>query len=414
MLARYIVLDRVKKSDCFDIFFVLLILAMPFTTLLNNVISDGDIVFGLGWFTLVVDLFLCFGVLYKGVASPSGFQGKECILAFLGLLFFFLLKLFLAQDLNGLVDWFAEYQYYFLIPLFFIYVLNANFSFEKLIKASLLAAFVIAVFSLYFFFSGFYPYPVSQNIMDQYAFVGTGYTRMLSMFASPNVAGTFFVIMLIADLQIISKNTVFCYLRRVVFGLCLLLTFSRMALLGLVGYLVASYFMKTKKSFSTKVVIAVGFCLLFLVFALIMSASGVYFWSFNSDIYDNPRLSKWGLFLSSVGEYVLVGAPLSSHVVSEGTTLSDNSFLLSIGGFGLICAVVYWVFLIRCIIKRFSKPGIFFPLGITLLCFLLLSDFISFYPTAYYSVMLIVYLADKEKDLIDEDLNCYSAVSVST
>ena len=85
----------------------------------------------------------------------------------------------------------------------------------------------------------------------------------------------------------------------------------------------------------------------------------------------------------------MLGYPFAQHITSGGTTLSDNSFLMLLGSFGLVVALSYFICVAGgLVINREDKP--IAALMVMLLLFMGLSDFVSLYPSSYLMTILIL------------------------
>ena len=140
--------------------------------------------------------------------------------------------------------------------------------------------------------------------------------------------------------------------------------------------------------------------------------SGAYFWGI-SDFVNNPRLEKWAAFFKNYGNWIILGSPIGQYIVSDGTTLSDSSLLLLVGFIGLIPAIIYIALFLRPVITPCRMGSKYMAAVVMLLVFVLLSDFISLYPSAYMAIIMLRAL-DKHEVNIDEGTSSYSLLPLST
>ena len=372
----------------------------PLTFLVDGLIQIS--IGGMSFCNLAVSATVVFCVVV-GWTLVQG-KGSGAFLGAIGILVLVLfIKAFFQGSWNNFVPWLYQYQYYFMVPLLAYAVIQSKLNAEEIAKTVRLISVPVAVISLYFFFTKNYFGLVSQEVLNQYAIVGTRYTRMLGVFGSPNVAGSYFAIVLAFDFLFGAKGGRLRILYRSVTFACLILSFSRMAFLGFALFLVIgilsgddAVFPRGRKLISPHMgalLIGMGF----LAIVLAMAGSGIYFWHTGTDFFENPRLEKWVSFLKTFGDYALVGHPFALHIISEGATLSDNSFLMMLGSFGILGSIPYFYLLIKGFAPSLGTSGSRIGVLLMLLLFLFLSDFMALYPSSYLMVFLLIALGRRRE-----------------
>ena len=168
----------------------------PLTFLVDGLIQIS--IGGMSFCNLAVSATVVFCVVV-GWTLVQG-KGSGAFLGAIGILVLVLfIKAFFQGSWNNFVPWLSQYQYYFMVPLLAYAVIQSKLNAEEIAKTVRLISVPVAVISLYFFFTKNYFGLVSQEVLNQYAIVGTRYTRMLGVFGSPNVAGSYFAIVLAFD-----------------------------------------------------------------------------------------------------------------------------------------------------------------------------------------------------------------------
>ena len=395
---------------------------MPFSTVVNGILFNNASLFGVSAFNVILLLVLVFCVLEK-VLQPHAAKRLALLSACLVVVFVILLKVLLQGGAGSFEAWLQQYQYYLFVPLMLFVMFNAKLPADRFLNVIIMMSIPECLVSFYSFFTSDYFGLVSHQTMAQYAIVGTSFSRMMGTFGSPNVAGSYYAIVL-AAIILASKVTSSNGARKmspVKIGqaacllVCLVLTFSRMALIGFVFAMILFAVELSRKSGRMRVSgVLSAFAIALAVIAFIgwMADNGMYFWT-SGDFVNNPRLEKWADFLASYDQWFILGAPFGSHIVSGTTTLSDNSFLLLIGSIGFVPALVYYALLAApiasiCRVERYLRPYV-----LMILIFMILSDFVSLYPSAYIAVPLICFFASTEESE-HESANYNSILPIST
>lgn len=410
------------KADFLELFLLVLFAFMPFSFYLSETIFSSLSVFGMSLFNAVTVavLILCsLSIVFRTKKIPEYSPLPACFL----LVFVIVLKIIFQGCIDEFMSWIRQYQYYFFVPLMLFVVLNLKMSSIRFIDTMLIVSIPVCLISLYSFATSDYFGLVSYEVIEAYAIVGTPYCRMMGTFGSPNVAGSYFAIMLIAVVFLgrsssFNKKNESRFIRLLQFALlsiCLILTFSRMALIGF-AVSVFLFFINGDSGKKGALISGVlrGFIFAVLIVLLIMwlASSGIYFWM-PGDFINNPRLDKWTDFLGNFESWLILGSPFGSHIASGSSTLSDNVFLLLAGGIGLVPTILYFILLAKPIMSRcrmWSKLMIFM---LMLLIFMMLSDFVSLYPSNYIAIPLINYLALIEGGF-NEDPDNHPPMSLSS
>lgn len=399
-ISRWKDMDSQRERACAfldykisDILLAAVVAVMPLCSLIDYFIFKGLTIAGLSVCNFLLSATLVISTLLN-IAEPKR-RGDQFLLAGV-LLFVTLLGKIVLQPLGDLPVWLSGHEYYFLVPLFaFCYANLATRKAPDLIGILLTIALPVCGLSLYFFLTSDYLGMVPHEIMLAYDVVGMPFMRMMGTFGSPNVAGSYFAVLLFLDLQGAPTSSAIVLLRRALLAICLFLTFSRMAI---IGFLIAEllFFPRNKKAYSVKVgfsavrvlIAIVGVFAICALFAS-LSSRGLYFFDLtNDDATNNVRFSKWAAFLLNGSDAILLGEPIGSSYVYGGFTLSDNSFLYSIASFGFAIAVLYWTLLFHAF-KNCREEKIAIEPFLMVLVFLFLSDFIQLFPSCYCAVLLL-------------------------
>lgn len=413
------------KEDIFELILLVLISLTPFSLQINAFIFKSYEIVGLSAFNALVLLVFCFKVIVIIVASfaktgiGSRVQGFSILTAFAVFVLAILCKVLLSNDLSEVSKWLSQYQYYLWVPIVLFVFLNLRISPNYFVKLSLGVSWIVCAISFYSFFSSNYFDLVAQATLDNYAIVSIPFYRMMGTFGSPNVAGAYYAIMLVMLLYLgNTQNRVLKVIHVVVLGSCLILSFSRMALIGLVCCLFFYLLFKTNnpkqrnKQNSRGFLAAFGLLVATITVILILRESGFYFWE-GFDIVNNPRIEKWASFLMSFDQWILIGAPLFEHISMGLLTLSDNSFLLLLGAVGLFAAVLYIFFIGKPLLDLAKSNPKLKTVYIMLIVFLVLSDFVSLYPCNYFAALLI-WALEYNKENEYEATHNYTSMSLSS
>lgn len=398
---------------------------MPFSLQINVLVFNNTEIVGLSVFNALVLATFCLKAAVVIVASfaergtESRARGFSILAAFGVFVLAFLCKMLLATDLSQALGWLSQYQYFLWVPIVLFVFLNLNISPKYFVKVFLGVSWIVCAISLYSFFSSNYFGVVAQAALDNYAIVSIPFYRMMGTFGSPNVAGAYYAIALVMLLYLGNiQNHILKVFHVVVLGSCLILSFSRMALIGLVCCLFFYLLFKTKnpkqrnKQNSRGFLAAFGLLVATIMVILILRKSGFYFWE-GFDIVNNPRIEKWASFLMSFDQWILIGAPLFEHISMGSLTLSDNSFLLLLGAVGLFAAALYIFFIGKPLLDLTKSNPKLKTVYIMLIVFLVLSDFVSLYPCNYFAALLIWALGYNKENEYEATHN-YTPMSLSS
>lgn len=396
----------------FKLLFVLFLIA-PFALPIDHFVFQNKSVFGMS-----VPNLMMLALLAVCTVSAVGYRKKDAkpYLYATMILIFATIANTLFYGVTDCAIWLSNHEYYFTVPLVLFCLTIYNDYIEVLIRQALVLSVPICLVALALFITDDYFGMVSYETMLQYDVVGMPFSRMMAVFASPNVAGTYFASILYMDLHYVHGSPALRGTRRFLLGLCLFLSFSRTAIFASLLCIGFEYYLKTnnrgkhfkrpKPRSTISVLVGILACiLLMLAISALLAKSGLYFFNFMSpEFFQNARIEKWFSFLRyGLGSW-LVGEPLNSSFEYAGVSLSDNSFLLTIASFGLIAAVGYWWSLAMGIKGNVQSIRNMVPVCTMLTVFLMLADFIQFFPVAYYMSMLLVFMASVGKKSQAEDL----------
>lgn len=411
------------KENIVELVLLALFAMMPFSLYVNSVLLNGFSVAGVSAVNALTMLVLALCTINS--LWTANYKSIEAYSAFMASLFFLLallFKLFFQGGAEEAYGWIRQCQYYLLTPLMLFVVSNIKMPLSKVVNLLLLVSIPVCFVSLYSFVSSDYFDLIPYETMEEYAIVGTSFCRMMGTFGSPNVAGCYYAIMLILVIFMRDEKRGLAakessVLRAIQFSLltvCLILSFSRMALIGFsIGVFI---YIVTNKSSRKKAVrgplAGILFAGIIVILIIVLMNSGAYFWGI-SDFVNNPRLEKWAAFFKNYGNWIILGSPIGQYIVSDGTTLSDSSLLLLVGFIGLIPAIIYIALFLRPVITPCRMGSKYMAAVVMLLVFVLLSDFISLYPSAYMAIIMLRAL-DKHEVNIDEGTGSYSLLPLST
>lgn len=378
-----------------DLLVYAVLLIGPICSVIDVYLFKNATVMGLSACNFLLSAAIVIACLLNS-ASP----GNRCdafILSFSSLLFCFLLKI-IFQPVEEISRWLSMHEYYYLVPLFAFSL--SCFDRDKLldcVKKLLNISVGVCLISLVFFLKNDYFGLVSEQVILTYDVVGMPFSRMMGTFGSPNVAGSYFAIMLFLDCKSVDSTNVFTLTRKCLLGLCLILTFSRMAILGFIAAIVIIYLQKnsvqTNKIMNISIVriLAALTTLLLILFVFsVLAKRGIYFLNFfNDDALHNIRFSKWLAFLRYGPESLLLGESIGSTLTYGGYSLSDNSFLFSIASFGFSFSIIYWISMAYGV-KNLAGTSLKLAPMLMLIIFLFLSDFIQLFPSSYMVFLLFL------------------------
>lgn len=398
---------RINKHGMIEELVYLIFWLLPFILPINTLIFDNKRILGIGVLNLFFDICLLF-VFLDSLLNYNKYKNVRHIYFFM--VAFFILHVFKflnsTKGFFNFLEWFPMNQYYYLIPLVMIMLKNKKLNIKKIANELILTSCIICPISIFLFLSNNYFDMVTEINMIAYTIVGTPFTRMFSVFGSPLTAGTYFaLIMIILIYSYDSKRVGF----KIIFFmnlLCLILTFSRAAFIAFIAVSVYMFLFEGRIKFENRILKILIVFILVILGVIFISNTGVYFWD-AKDIFHNIRLQKWAAGLIKIKEILMLGDDFKIHISTFGsqeTTLSDNSFLLAIGHFGII----FWMIIFVCEFNRLlQKPKNEIKMIMPVIIFggiiMFLYDFIQMFPGNYILLFLYIFLDNKYE--VDLDKN---------
>ena len=381
---------RFRKRSVIEWMFYIIVAILPYSYLINETILRNIDIGGLSGVSTFIGIFLIF-CFFDSLIQSKKYLFRKSIYVYI--VIFGILNLikiiYSNQSLDRIVSWIVANQYYIWIPFFVLSCSNTKLNYKKVVDIVCLNSIIICLISLYSFFTNNYFGLVNNEILLQYDIVGSPYIRMLSLFGSPLVAGTYFAIVLL----LVHSGDFYKLIKYFLFllnGICLLLTFSKGALIGLILGILYYYLFVVKKNVKNGIKKAI-FLLTMIVGGIYLIENSFYFWD-EKEILQNVRITKWIAGIEEIRKHWIIGNDYRMQISSINSfeyTLSDNSFLLSLGQYGICFWVnVYFAYyFIPKRVKTFFKSHIY--LIVVIGVFFLLYDFIQMYPSNYLSIILL-------------------------
>lgn len=380
---------------------------LPFSYLISKTIFNGIDILDISLISLIYNIIIII-IAVDSLVNRKKYHNISYIWIYY--IIFLILNIFKilnqSNEFKGFMQSLSVRIYYFLIPLIYIMLKNEKLNLNKISTNLIKSTIIICPLSVYMFLTSNYFGMVNEELMLVYKIVGTSFSRMFSIFGSPLVAGTFFSIII---LLIIYEKKYKKWGEKILLVLnliCLILTFSRTAFIVLIAVIVFKCFCDNNMKMKNKIIF--GICILLLAFLIIVFSynNGIYFWN-TEDIFHNIRFDKWISSFSVIQENILFGSEFMVHISSLNTletTLSDNSFLLFLGYYGIILTVI----LISLCINQFINKEKYIrkamiPIIICIIMFCLFYDFVQLFPSNYLLIFLYIYVeqiikAEKENN----------------
>ncbi|URZ08115.1 O-antigen ligase family protein [Clostridium felsineum] len=294
---------------------------------------------------------------------------KEIMIIYLIFFVVLALKLLAMNDPNDFTKWLADnnnFNYLFSFVCFII-IININVKKESIINTLILSSIVVMGLSFFFFIKNNYYGLVAPNIIQAYSMGFLNKIRMMSVFASPNHAGLYFVMVyLIVDYREKNSFKMLFNLYRFLLVICIMLTLSRTAIGILFLYLIIKI-LKHKKGRKVKKVLITTFIIGIASTAVWIAITkyNVYFFSASYIQADN-RWVKWQVALEYIKKYWAIGVPFNVKVqmytyVNSVITIvefSDNLFLEIASRFGAILILAVFAFIIKNLYVDFREKNI--------------------------------------------------------
>ncbi|MCR3757919.1 O-antigen ligase family protein [Clostridium felsineum] len=294
---------------------------------------------------------------------------KEVMIIYLIFFVVLALKLLAINNPSDFTKWLADnnnFNYLFSFVCFII-IININVKKESIINTLILSSIVVMGFSFLFFIKNNYYGLVAPNIIQAYSMGFLNKIRMMSVFASPNHAGLYFVMVyLIVDYREKNSFKMLFNLYRFLLVICIMLTLSRTAIGILFLYLIIKI-LKHKKGRKVKKVLITTFIIGIASTAVWIAITkyNVYFFSASYIQADN-RWVKWQVALEYIKKYWAIGVPFNVKVqmytyVNSVITIvefSDNLFLEIASRFGAILILAVFAFIIKNLYVDFREKNI--------------------------------------------------------
>lgn len=294
---------------------------------------------------------------------------KEVMIIYLIFFVVLALKLLAINNPSDFTKWLADnnnFNYLFSFVCFII-IININVKKESIINTLILSSIVVMGFSFLFFIKNNYYGLVAPNIIQAYSMGFLNKIRMMSVFASPNHAGLYFVMVyLIVDYREKNSFKMLFNIYRFLLVICIMLTLSRTAIGILFLYLIIKI-LKHKSGRKVKKVLITTFIMGIASTAVWIAITkyNVYFFSASYIQADN-RWVKWQVALEYIKKYWVIGVPFNIKVqmytyVNSVITIvefSDNLFLEIASRFGAILILDVFAFIIKNLYVDFRKRDI--------------------------------------------------------
>ncbi|URZ03569.1 O-antigen ligase family protein [Clostridium felsineum] len=294
---------------------------------------------------------------------------KEIMIIYLIFFVVLALKLLAMNDPNDFTKWLADnnnFNYLFSFVCFII-IININVKKESIINTLILSSIVVMGLSFFFFIKNNYYGLVAPNIIQAYSMGFLNKIRMMSVFASPNHAGLYFVMVyLIVDYREKNSFKMLFNIYRFLLVICIMLTLSRTAIGILFLYLIIKIIKhkrggKVKKVLITTSIIGIASTAVWIA----ITKYNVYFFSASYIQADN-RWVKWQVALEYIKKYWAIGVPFNVKVqmytyVNSVITIvefSDNLFLEIASRFGAILILAVFAFIIKNLYVDFREKNI--------------------------------------------------------
>lgn len=400
---------KIPKKNIIEYLVYMMFYLLPFTFFLNKLVFNDLKVFDIGVINLIFD-FIILIVMLNSIFSSKKYSNVSHV--WILYILFIILNIFkIMYQTNGFsafVEVLPTRLYYYLLPLVYIMLRNNKLDLTKISNKLIKSTIIICPISIYMFITSNYFGMVEKKLLLVYDIVGLPFSRMFSIFGSPLVAGTFFTIIL---LLMIYENRLKTFKDKLLFILnfiCMILTFSRTAFIVFFIAIIFRYILSNKLKRENKLFILISLFIISILIILISSSNGVYFWN-SKDFFNNVRFNKWISSFSVIKDYILFGSEFSLHISSSNTvatTLSDNSFLLFLGYYGIILTMLFALF---CIYRYKMRNKIvrknMFPIICCIITFCFFYDFIQLFPSNYMLVFFYIYMDKKYRDEIENNMS---------
>jgi O-antigen ligase len=391
-----------------NIIVYLLVFIYPFTLMIDYFlavkianISIMNFLYAIFYCYLALNLFIkMFKLRFK---FPKFFWINLYFILFF--YFILLVKFYEVGNLNDVINWLIDNNYYFSMFILGIYIYLSNINIKVLVKTVYISSFIVTLIGLYSFFSNNYFGMVDYNVLLNYSIIGTDFKRFMSVFASPNVAAYYYLVVLTfltsnirIMLQEFNKPLLIIYY---IFSFTsFVLTFSRSAFLTFLLILSVYIVRNIIRGNAVKNILFFSFLTTIVIALFSFNINNIYFFDKNY-ILNDPRLLKWKAGLEFVKENPMIGTKITTYL-SLGTwqtTFFDNEFLKSLIRFGvvgfipLICLFIFYSYNVMNLMKNQLSLGItalYMNLIFLYGCFF--NNFLEFFPVNIYFLIFVVVL----------------------
>ena len=386
---------KIKKIGLIERLVYILFYFLPFAFFISKTILNDVNIMGISLINFISNIIVLL-VAIDSIISKKKYTNISHIWLFY-LIFLALNILKILNQINGFSSFMEALPvriYYYFIPLIFIMLKNEKLDLKKIANNLIKSTIIICPLSIYMFLTSNYFGTVEKQLLLIYHVVGTPFSRMFSIFGSPLVAGTFFVIIILliiydAELKSLSKKMLL-----LINAICLILTFSRTAFISLITVIILKSLYDNKIKIQNKFFRLISIIAVAIVIIIISINNGIYFWN-AKDIFQNIRFKKWASALSIIEDNILFGSKFSIHISSLNTaetTLSDNSILLFLGYYGIILSIILLIIFIYQFARKEKKlKKTMKPVVVCILIFCLFYDFVQLFPSNYILVFLYIY-----------------------
>lgn len=382
----------IKKKRLMEFMIEISFMLLPFTLFLNTFLFNGVKLMGMGVINIFIDITFLLALIDSNLRKKNYKDNFHIFYFFILLLIVTLIKVSISN--SNFSAWFIAKQYYFLVPLVYISLCNKRIDIQKIIRVLCLETVIICPLSIYMFLTKNYFGSVMNEDLLKYDIVGTPFARMFSIFGSPLVAGPFFSLISMILIMQLKDKKIGTKVLLALNCICLVLTFSRAALIALIVFCFVKFVSEKEMSSFKKTISTLMLVIIVIGTIIITSDKGAYFWK--GDIFDNVRIGKWLSNISGIFKHWFLGYDFALQISSTGTwesTLSDNSILIALADFGILFwGIISLLELVRYCKKNEYDKRYFRPLILAIFVMMILYDFVQVFPCNYIAILIYVYM----------------------
>ncbi|ENQ3078304.1 O-antigen ligase family protein [Bacillus cereus] len=362
------------------------------------------------YFVLYICLFI--SIIIKMVEKNFRLSSQIWVVIYSVFLFYLILgvKLMDLASVEQAIKFLVDNNYYITGFLLFLYVYISDMRILPMLKTVFASSVIVNIVSLILFFRNNYFGMVDYNTLVNYAIVGTKFSRLMSIFASPNVAGFYYItviVFLISNITLLKK----LYIKPLIYGHILLLTCSLLLTFSRAAYIVGAIIVLGYLIFFIRKRVTTKLLLMFVVVVimpLVLPLIYSKFYFFNKDyILNDPRLYKWVVGVEFFKKSPIIGSSLNTNISygNWGETFSDNQFLKWLIQFGLVGIIPLLILMFNILslsVKQyFQKNKDYFKVFSFFTIFFIgcsLNNFMEFFPVNIYLIILAtITIKHKEK-----------------